>query len=113
MNRGAAAEGLAARFLASQGLAIVSRNYRCRGGEIDIVARDGSTLVFVEVRMRSNRSFGGPAESITFVKRRRLRLAAQHYLARLRREPPCRFDAVLLDALDAERIEWLRAIDVD
>jgi putative endonuclease len=113
MNRGAAAEGLAARFLASQGLAIVSRNYRCRGGEIDIVARDGPTLVFVEVRMRRNRSFGGPAESITFAKRRRLRLAAQHYLARLASEPPCRFDAVLLEALDAERIEWLRAIDLD
>jgi putative endonuclease len=113
MNRGAAAEGLAARFLASQGLAIVSRNYRCRVGEIDIVARDGRTLVFVEVRMRRNRSFGGPAESITFAKRRRLRLAAQHYLARLASEPPCRFDAVLLEALDAERIEWLRAIDLD
>jgi putative endonuclease len=113
MNRGAAAEGLAARFLAAQGLAILGRNYRCRGGEIDIIARDGRTLVFVEVRMRRNASFGGPAESITWVKRRRLRLAAEHYLARLRREPPCRFDAVLLDALDAERIEWLRAIDLD
>jgi putative endonuclease len=113
MNRGAAAEGLAAQYLAEQGLAIVGRNYRCRAGEIDIIAREGSTLVFVEVRMRRNREFGGPAESITAGKRRRLRLAAQHYLASLRREPPCRFDAVLLDALDAKRIEWLRAIDLD
>jgi len=113
MNRGAAAEGLATRFLAAQGLAIVGRNYRCRGGEIDIIAREGRTLVFVEVRMRRNAAFGGPAESITWTKRRRLRLAAEHYLARLRHEPPCRFDAVLLDDLDAERIEWLRAIDLD
>jgi len=113
MNQGAAAEALAAHFLAERGLAIVGRNYRCRGGEIDIVARDGGTLVFVEVRMRRNRDFGGPAESITGRKRHRLRLAAQHYLARFPKEPPCRFDAVLLDALRVDRIEWLRAIDID
>jgi putative endonuclease len=113
MSRGADAEALAAGFLAQQGLAILARNYRCRGGEIDIIARDGATVVFVEVRMRSHRAFGGPAESITYSKRRRIRLAAQHYLARLRSEPPCRFDAVLLDALEADRIEWLRAIDIE
>jgi putative endonuclease len=113
MNQGEAAESLAARFLAERGLTIVGRNYRCRGGEIDIIARDSGTLVFVEVRMRRNRAFGGPAESITAHKRHRLRLAAQHYLARLPSEPPCRFDAILLDALAANRIEWLRAIDID
>lgn len=113
MNPGEAAELLAARFLAAQGLAIVERNYRCRGGEIDIIARDGRTVVFVEVRLRRNRAFGGAAESITATKRRRLRLAAEYYLARLPAEPPCRFDAVLLDGLAAERIEWLRSIDLD
>ena len=111
MNRGAAAEGLAARFLAARGLTIVQRNYRCRGGEIDLIARDGETLVFVEVRLRRNRAFGTAAESITAAKRRRLRLAARHYLARLGREPPCRFDAVLLDALATENIEWLRGVE--
>ena len=111
MNRGAAAEGLAAQFLAARGLAIVQRNYRCRGGEIDLIVRDGEILVFVEVRLRRNRAFGTAAESITAVKRRRLRLAARHYLARLGREPPCRFDAVLLDALEAENIEWLRGVE--
>ncbi|HZI84493.1 MAG TPA: YraN family protein [Casimicrobiaceae bacterium] len=113
MNHGAAAEALAERFLAARGLAIVGRNYRCRGGEIDIIARDGRTVVFVEVRLRRNHEFGGAAESITAAKRRRLRLAAEHYLARLPSEPPCRFDAILLDALASERIEWLRAIDLD
>jgi putative endonuclease len=113
MNRGAAAEALALRFLRAHGLRIVARNYRCRGGEIDLIARDGQTLVFVEVRLRSNRAFGGAAESITATKRRRLRLAAGRYLAGLAREPPCRFDAILLDALALERIEWLRGIDVD
>jgi putative endonuclease len=113
MNRGAAAESLAARFLAEQGLAIVAWNYRCRGGEIDIIACDGRTVVFVEVRMRRSHAFGGAAESISATKRRRLRLAAEHYLARLPSEPACRFDAVLLDALAVERMEWLRAIDID
>ena len=113
MNEGPAAEALAARFLATRGLAIVGRNYRCRGGEIDIIARDGRTIVFVEVRLRRSAEYGGAAESITARKRRRLRLAAEHYLARLPSEPPCRFDAILLDALLSERIEWLRAVDID
>ena len=111
MNRGAAAEALAASYLATRGLTIVQRNYRCRGGEIDLIARDREVLVFVEVRLRRNRAFGTAAESITAAKRRRLRLAARHYLARLGREPPCRFDAVLLDALETENIEWLRGVE--
>ena len=111
MNRGAAAEALAASYLTARGLTIVQRNYRCRGGEIDLIARDGEVLVFVEVRLRRNRAFGTAAESITAAKRRRLRLAARHYLARLGREPPCRFDAVLLDALETENIEWLRGVE--
>jgi putative endonuclease len=111
MNRGAAAEALAERFLSAQGLTIVQRNYRCRGGEIDLVARDGATLVFVEVRLRGNRNFGTAAESITTAKLRRLRLAARHYLGRLGHEPPCRFDAVLLDSLPTQKIEWLRNVD--
>lgn len=110
MNRGAAAEALAARFLQAQGLRIIERNYRCRGGEIDLIARDGPSLVFVEVRLRRGNAFGGAAGSITASKRRRLSFAAKHYLGRLGREPPCRFDAILLDALAPERIEWLRDV---
>jgi putative endonuclease len=107
---GAGAEALAAEFLARQGLAIVERNWRRRCGELDLVARDGDTLVFVEVRLRRGRDFGGAAASITAVKRARLVNAANLYLAGLSRTPPCRFDAVLLDALDPARIEWLRDI---
>lgn len=76
-----------------------------------MVARDGETLIFVEVRLRSSAAFGGAAESITSAKRRRLAFAAAHYLARLDREPPCRFDAVLLASLDPSDVEWL--VDVD
>jgi len=110
-NRGAAAEALAAEFLQAQGLTIIARNYRCRGGEIDLIASDGDTLIFVEVRLRSDAAFGGAAESITAAKRRRLAFAATHYLSRLNREPPCRFDAILLASLDPRRIEWL--VDID
>ena len=53
------AENLAARFLEKRGLAVKTRNYRCRGGEIDLVCRDGNALVFVEVRLRRNSGFGG------------------------------------------------------
>jgi putative endonuclease len=104
---GDAAEQLAAAYLERQGLAIVGRNYRCKGGEIDVIARDGATLVFVEVRLRRSRDFGGAGASIDFAKQRRVLLAAQHYLAR-HGEQPCRCDAILLDALDATRVEWLK-----
>jgi putative endonuclease len=110
MNRGAAAEALAARFLEQRGLSIVARNYRCRGGEIDLVAKEGPVLVFVEVRLRRSDAFGGAAASITAAKRRRLVFAARHYLGRLVQEPPCRFDAILLDALTPDRVEWLRDV---
>lgn len=107
---GARAEALAAEFLARRGLVIVERNFRTRFGEIDLIATDGETLVFVEVRMRSSNSHGGAAGSITAQKRGRLVAAARGYFARLGREPPCRFDAVLMTALDASTIEWRRDV---
>lgn len=102
------AESLAAAFLERRGLRIEERNYRCRQGEVDLVCRDGVTLVFVEVRLRRNSGFGGAAESITRRKQQRILLAAQHYLTRLDKLPPCRFDAVLLRATDCQQIEWIR-----
>jgi putative endonuclease len=107
---GAQAEQLAAAYLVARGLVIVARNVRSRHGELDLVARDGDTLVFVEVRLRRRADYGGAAASITAAKQARLVAAARGYLATLSREPPCRFDAVLLDALDVSRIEWQRDI---
>lgn len=92
------AEDRAERMLADAGLAILHRNYRCRQGEIDLIAQDGDTLVFVEVRSRSRQDFGSAADSITPAKQRRIIAAARHYLASLPRMPACRFDAVTLDA---------------
>ncbi len=74
-------EDLAARYLQSQGYTILERNYRCQGGEIDLVAVEGSCLVFVEVRTRRSRRFGTPEESVTPWKKERLLRAAQSYVA--------------------------------
>src|SRR5687768_16598307 len=70
--------------------------YRCRLGEIDLVARDGGTTVFVEVRRRASSPCGGAAASITTAKRLKLLKAARHYLSRLGTMPECRFDALLI-----------------
>lgn len=106
-NRGKDAEARAARYLESQGLAIVARNYHCRYGEIDLIARDGATLVFVEVRARSSNAFGGAAASITTGKQQKLTRTALHYLAGAGRTPQCRFDAMLLSG-DNGPVEWIR-----
>ena len=109
-DTGLEAEDAAASLLARHGLEIVARNYRTRLGEIDLVARDGTTLVFVEVRSRASGRFGGAVESVTAAKRRRLVAAARQYLSQLRREPPCRFDVVTVQAGEPA---WLRgAFDV-
>jgi len=104
---GALAEALAADYLRLRGLRLIERNYRCRLGEIDLIANDGPVLVFVEVRLRHKADFGGAAASITAAKRQRIIRAARHYLAG-KPEPACRFDVVLLDALAADRIEWIK-----
>lgn len=105
--RGRDAEHLAADFLRRQGLKLVTRNYRCRFGEIDLIAQEGKTLVFVEVRMRSSERFGGAAASITSAKQAKLLRAARHYLAGIARTPACRFDALLVNGKDLS-IEWLK-----
>lgn len=107
MSRGDAAEARAAAFLEARGLRIVERNYRCRFGEIDIIARSGATLIFVEVRARTSEAFGGAAASITAAKRKRLLATAHHYIARQQTQAACRFDVVLLSGTD-RRIEWIQ-----
>jgi putative endonuclease len=106
---GDAAEDRALAHLLAAGLRLVARNYRTPGrggGEIDLVMRDGATLVFVEVRRRSRSDFGGAAASVGAIKQRRIVFAARHYLLRLAAPPPCRFDVV---AVEAGRVQWLRA----
>jgi len=113
--KGRNAEHRARRYLESKGLAFVEANYHCRSGEIDLIMREQSTVVFVEVRYRKNEEFGGALESIDFAKQRRLRLTAEHYLQRHRigDEQPCRFDVVLVTGDSGRRqadsgIDWIR-----
>jgi putative endonuclease len=103
---GVRAEDLCADLLRASGLRILERNWRCRHGEIDLIAEERGTLVFAEVRMRSGGNFGGAAESITQAKRHRLIAAARLYLTR-KPESSCRFDVFLVGA-EPSRIEWIR-----
>lgn len=97
-------EKIAARFLKRRGYRILQRNYVGRVGEIDIIARDGDVLVFVEVKTRTETDFGGPLEAVGPAKRRRIARAAQSYLLRHRiPEYPCRFDVVGVTCLDGQK----------
>jgi putative endonuclease len=92
---GKTGEDLACRELERLGYAILARRYRTRIGELDIIARDGRTLVFVEVKARHDRAFGGASEAVGFTKRRRLARLALDYIVRHRLiDCPCRFDVV-------------------
>lgn len=102
--KGAAAETRAAEFLAGEGLSILERNFRVKGGEIDLIARHGATTVFVEVRQRSRSDYGGAAASITPTKQRRIILAARHWLQR-HGDCACRFDCVVIDG---NQMAWLQ-----
>jgi putative endonuclease len=109
-QQGQAWEEQARAHLEGKGLRLVEANFRCKGGEIDLIMRDATHLVFVEVRQRASGEHGGAAASITPAKVRRLVHAAQVYLLRFEDTPACRFDVV---AIDAGQLVWLRnVIDV-
>ncbi len=107
---GDAAEAQALQHLQAAGLRLLERNYRTPGrggGEVDLILREpDGTLVFAEVRQRTNGRFGGAAASVGPTKRRRIVFAARHYLMRLPAPPPCRFDVV---AIEDGNIHWLKA----
>lgn len=91
-------EDLAVEYLKKQGLRIVERNYRRRLGEVDIIAREGDTVVFVEVKTRRKASHGAPEEAVTLAKMRQLSRVAVEYLARHNlHDQPARFDVVAVD----------------
>ncbi len=106
--KGKLAEQLAEKHLLQQGLKLVERNFRSRFGEIDLIMQDGEMLVFVEVRLRSSADFGGAAASIDSHKQQRLTRTARLYLAQIKRYPPCRFDAVLIDDQQERKLQWLK-----
>lgn len=109
-SRGDAAEEAALAYLQDQGLRLLQRNYRTPGrggGEIDLIMQlPDTTVVFVEVRQRASRAFGGAAASVGGVKQRRIIFAARQYLMRWRHLPPARFDVVVVEP---DGLQWLQA----
>jgi putative endonuclease len=109
--RGAQIEALARDYLVRQGLRPIAANANFRFGELDLVLRDGDTVVFVEVRYRRSRAFGGGAASVDAGKRRKLALAAEAFLAAHRElaRAPCRFDVIDASGDPAKpHFDWLR-----
>ncbi|HWJ33984.1 MAG TPA: YraN family protein [Steroidobacteraceae bacterium] len=96
LQRGAAAEALAAEYLHTQGLSVIARNVRCKAGELDLVCLDGEVLVIVEVRQRGRADFGGALASVTWRKRRKLIRATQF---QWQRQPEWRARALRFDVL--------------
>ncbi|HEY8570081.1 YraN family protein [Microbulbifer sp.] len=108
---GSQMEALAERHLTGSGLRIVERNFRGRFGEIDLIARDGATLVFIEVRFRRNRSFGGAGVSVDHRKQKKLLATANGYLQYRRLDCPCRFDVICIEQdkiAGSLEIDWIK-----
>lgn len=102
------AETLAAEHLQRAGLRLIERNVNCRWGEIDLLMADGTFWVFVEVKARRSRAFGGGMAAVTVGKQQKLRRTAQWYLGQQRRpDQPCRFDVVDVN-LATHDIQWIR-----
>jgi putative endonuclease len=94
MKLGEKGEGLAVKYLKKKGYKIITQNYKTRIGEIDIIAREGDTLVFVEVKTRESIAYGKPFEAVDYFKKRKIANVALLYLKKLKEIPPCRFDVV-------------------
>lgn len=109
MNLGKRGENFAKTYLQGQGYRIVESNFTTPAGEIDMIARDGETLVFVEVKTRESLRYGHPFESVTIRKRRKMASAALFYLKRFNPLPPCRFDVVSIAETDGDfEVELIR-----
>jgi putative endonuclease len=104
---GARGENIAYRFLVDRGLRPVARNFRCRGGEIDLIMLDRQCLAFVEVRWRRSSRFAAPADTVDHRKQRKLIRAAAMFLSRQRRYATLatRFDVI---AIEGDDVRWIR-----
>lgn len=108
---GQTAEEFACQYLQKQGLKLISRNYRCRVGEIDLIMQDSKDLIFIEVRCRQNSYFGNGAESVTHTKQKKLIKTAHYYLQQQKLDDKngCRFDVISLASQDSTaKVEWIK-----
>lgn len=109
-HRGQWAERVAKTYLTARGLKPLCENYSFKGGEIDLIMRDGETIVFIEVRYRKSSGFGNGAESVTSAKQRRVVATAQHYLQHTPElsDQPCRFDVIAIsNDIQRYEVEWI------
>lgn len=87
-------EALARLYLQLHGYTILDKNYRTKAGELDIIAKKGDCIVFVEVKTRTNREYGAPAEAVTYEKQQHMLRSAQYYLMKVGFDRECRFDVI-------------------
>ncbi len=108
-EKGRIAEEKALAYLEAQGLKLVTQNYNCRVGELDLIMRDRDYLVFIEVRARVSADFGGGIASITYAKRQKIIKSALHYMQthKAQSQLPMRFDVISIDGISAS-ITWLK-----
>lgn len=115
-DTGSWGEDQAAKYLKKHGYRIIERNYSCRFGEIDLIARKGRTVCFVEVKLRSSVQFGLPREAVTAAKRERLRKTALYYLSEHELDCPARFDVAEIyadsEGKEARIVYWENAFEV-
>jgi putative endonuclease len=103
-NKGRAAEKNAQQWLLKQGLKLVTANYRCRFGEIDLIMQDQSHLVFIEVRLRATQSYGGAASSVDLKKQQKIITTANHFLMCNKKlaQHSCRFDVIAIESISVQ-----------
>jgi len=106
-EKGSKYESMAVDFLEKKGYRILEKNYRCKQGEIDIIAQDGRYLVFIEVKYRSTMAHGSAATAVFYKKQQNISRVAAFYLLRhqLSEETPCRFDVVAIDGDNVQHYE--------
>ena len=108
---GEATETAALQFLLRHGLSLITKNYRCQYGEIDLIMRDGNTLVFIEVRYRQHVQFGGSASSITAKKQKKIMNTALHFLQHHQTDAASRFDVIAMSPSETKipyTIDWIQ-----
>ncbi len=108
-STGQHAEDFALAYLQTRNLRLITRNYHCPRGEIDLIMHSGKTLVFIEVRMRSNNRFGSPAETVNYRKQQKLIYTARHFLQYhpQYRNWACRFDILACDKTHGNNVSWI------
>ena len=108
-NLGQHYEQLAADYLQQQGLRLISSNFQYKAGEIDLIMRDGDTLVFVEVKYRASAAFGGAMAAVTYSKQQKLLRASRWYLQQHRlSDQPCRLDVLAIEGQPPFQYHWVK-----